>query len=312
MQDTEKYIARLMFQIKVHASEGNTFEALFTAVMGYHNTNFSPVKPQGPIGDRKNDGFDQTTGVYYQVYAPEDPSNSISDAIKKLKTDFEGLKNYWDSICKIREYHFVFNDKYKGPYPTLFPELQAIQNGHSLVASKPFLAKELEHILFQLAPDQIFMVIGPIPKVEDLRHVQIASIGGVIQYLLNNKKSYSLQQVLSAPDFQEKIEFNGLSDTRVAPLLHTASFQNSVVDDYFSAQSLGMKQDVRNIFRKLYEEGVEKFKDETSENKSDLIFFYILEHAYDNKTADIQQAILVLMAYYFESCDIFEEPKGKI
>ena len=52
--------------------------------------------------------------------------------------------------------------------------------------------------------------------------------------------------------------------------------------------------------------------DETSENKSDLIFFYILEHAYDNKTADIQQAILVLMAYYFESCDIFEEPKGKI
>lgn len=313
LNPTEKYFARTLFQNKIYSSEGNSFESLFVTIMGYKNTNFMPVKPQGPIGDRKNDGFDQTTGVYYQVYAPENPDTSLGAAIAKLNTDFLGLKDYWTKICPIKEYHFVFNDKYRGPYPTLFTELSTIQTAHSLSTCLPIIAKDLEEITFQLPDDQIFMVVGPIPNVENMKHVQIASIGNVIQYLIKNKKNPSAEQVMSAPDFSEKIEFNGLSDTKIGPLLNTASFQSSVVDDFFATQAAGLKQDTRDIFRKLYEEGKAKYSAIPDlENVADHIFFHILDNAYDDKRQDIQQAVLVLMAVYFESCDIFEEPKKAV
>lgn len=73
MDENEKYIARLIFQNRIYESNGQKYEDIFSKVMTYSNPNFNSVKPQGQFGDRKNDGFDRTTGVYYQVYAPEDP-----------------------------------------------------------------------------------------------------------------------------------------------------------------------------------------------------------------------------------------------
>lgn len=58
--------------------------------MQRHNRNFQQVKPQGQYGDRKNDGFDKTTGTYYQVYAPEDIKIKEKETIEKLVTDFSG------------------------------------------------------------------------------------------------------------------------------------------------------------------------------------------------------------------------------
>lgn len=68
----EKYIARIMFKNKVYEYDAQAFESLFTLVMQKNNKNFEQVKPYGNIGDWKNDGFDKTLGVYYQVYSPED------------------------------------------------------------------------------------------------------------------------------------------------------------------------------------------------------------------------------------------------
>ena len=60
-----------MFKVRVHESDGNAFESLFTTVMRYSDKGFKPVKPQGRLGDRKNDGFIKEKGTYYQVFAPE-------------------------------------------------------------------------------------------------------------------------------------------------------------------------------------------------------------------------------------------------
>ena len=43
----------------------------------------------------KNDGFDHTTGTYYQIFSPEDitKDTTIREAVKKLKT--EVLHDQW-------------------------------------------------------------------------------------------------------------------------------------------------------------------------------------------------------------------------
>ena len=79
-----------MFQNKIHKSDGQAFEDIFTSIMNYVDNDFMSIKPWGNIGDRKNDGYIKRTGTYYQVFAPEDIKNSYPQTIKKLNEDLQG------------------------------------------------------------------------------------------------------------------------------------------------------------------------------------------------------------------------------
>ena len=98
MNVQEKAIARKLFQNRILKSDGQAFEDIFTEVMNYSERDFQSIKPWGNIGDRKNDGYIKTKGIFYQVYAPEDIWKSYLDAIKKLKTDFQGLLRQWSPV----------------------------------------------------------------------------------------------------------------------------------------------------------------------------------------------------------------------
>ena len=91
----EHYIAKIIFSNHILQYTGQQYEDFFVSVMTKANPNFQPVKAYGNIGDMKNDGFDHTTGTYYQIFSPEDitKDTTIREAVKKLKTDFSGLYN---------------------------------------------------------------------------------------------------------------------------------------------------------------------------------------------------------------------------
>src|SRR4051812_10269219 len=114
----EIHYAIVKFRLLVHEADNQAYENLFIAVMTKRDPSIKPIKPQGTIGDKKNDGYSSKNGSYYQVYAPEKSDDKVPDAVEKAKGDFSGLKAYWDSIAPVKEYRFVFNDKFRGPYPT--------------------------------------------------------------------------------------------------------------------------------------------------------------------------------------------------
>ena len=104
-----------MFKLRVHECNGQAYEDLFVSVIGRRYPKFKPVKPHGRVGDRKNDGYVAETGSYFQVFAPEDASQKVTNAVSKAKVDFKGLKEYWDKIAPLKEFRFVLNDKFHGP-----------------------------------------------------------------------------------------------------------------------------------------------------------------------------------------------------
>ncbi len=157
METHLRALARQAFRYKVHSFQGQGYEDLFVQVMQYKNRQFRPVKPQGRFGDRKNDGFDPERGLYYQVFAPEDLRKNPSTAVKKIRGDFAGLKKAWKNI---REFYFVINDKYRGVYPEIEAELEAIKRKYRLKVCKPFLAHDLEATLFSLPDDVLAFVSG--------------------------------------------------------------------------------------------------------------------------------------------------------
>ncbi|AJS58195.1 tetratricopeptide repeat protein [Paenibacillus sp. IHBB 10380] len=153
---SNRMIIRKLFQNKVYSSDGQSYEDLFSKVMIYSNENFRPVKPQGSKGDKKNDGYIDLEGIYYQVYAPENLGNKIKASIKKLYEDFEGLHKSWSNI---RKFYYVLNDKYKATYADIELALKDIEDTYK-IECKPFLAKDLEEVFINLKEDQIKMIIG--------------------------------------------------------------------------------------------------------------------------------------------------------
>ncbi len=307
MNRNEKYLARIMFKLRIHESDGQAYEDLFVKIMTTYNTNFHPVKPHGNIGDRKNDGFDKTTGTYYQVFAPFNlqKDKTVTDAVNKLRNDFVGLKNYWDSICPIKEYYYVVNDKYHGVPSPIHEEIIALSNEYPKIAFDLFPVKKLEDIFINLSEDDIINIINFIPS-DDIELIDYSILSETIKYILDRQDEFNFEDSLVVPDFDGKIKFNSLSPW-VGHYLTTASYQNGDLEEYFAANSDFIREELKQKFRDLYEEAKEIIPD-SSVDFSDQRFLYILKEASFNSTKNIRDAVLVLMAYYFESCDIFEEP----
>lgn len=273
------------------------------------NPHFQAVKAYGNIGDMKNDGFDRTTGTYYQIFSPEDitKDTTIREAVKKLKTDFSKLYNHWNGLCQIKKFFFVVNDKYKGlPAPIIQMALE-LNNAPEYAQSDidTFTAKDLERVFMSLDDLDKQDIIGYIPN-EIIPLVEYDALHETVNYLINAELPMNSMDNLTVPDFDEKIAFNGLSKA-VKSRLVTGNYQEGALMEYFN-NNPGVKEILQRKFNALYEQSKKNIPD-TQENYSDYRFCYILEKASIKNTVPIQISVLILMAYYFSSCDIFEEPQ---
>ena len=315
MDLNQKLIARKMFRLRVHEAKAAEYQRLFEKVMQYRDRNFVPIRPYGNIGDRKNDGYIPATGTYFQVYAPEDPGGqNPTKAAAKAVEDLAGLVKHWDRMTPIQVFRFVFNDAYRGSTPLLEEALGRIRKEYSIDA-RALLAKDLEEEALQLPEDELADVInGPVPKLDLWSSVDFSILREVVDHVLTTKKPISQTSLLRVPDFEEKIQFNGLTQ-HVATLLRVGSYQNEAIADYFSMNSTFARQQLRDHLAAQYLESRHRIEDAVAnvEEVGDLVFFDVLASLAPTELpraqrVSAQEAAMIVMAYYFEACDIFEDP----
>lgn len=320
MNIEEKTLARLLFRTRMSSVIGMGFQNEFSKIMSLADSDFSPVKPQGNEGDWKNDGHMPTYGKYYQVYSPE--TYTESEAIKKLKEDFDGLALKWGDTkvypIGIKEFYFVINDGYRvtpGAYPTTYAALAELKKTKVLDECKPFLTKDLEAVLFDLDDDKILSVVGFIPNPAQIKVLKIDLVSEVVGHIIKNPIIRSLTQSLTDPDFEQKIVFNNLNLT--ANWLREADYRRGTVEQFFEMNGAFCRQAVRDKLKAIYESGKAlTFPSTATASSEDQLLAYILEQATpepDDKNnnrlkKELHDAALVVMAYFFEACDIFEEP----
>lgn len=307
MNGSEKYLVRLRFQYLIHKSNGQEFENLFTKIMKKNNKNFQLVKAYGNIGDMKNDGFDQEQGRYYQVFGPEDikKDKTIRDAVTKLKTDFEGLLKHWNEFCPIKFFHYVVNDKYNGIPALIHQGLMTLERENPTVECRIFSSANLEDELLKLDIDNIRDVIGYLPDT-NIGILDYNVLNEVIDHVMNAEVRFDTQSNLVVPNFYEKIEFNSLSE-KIKNLLVTASYSSGSLEEYFVANSQYIRKELETKMSDFYKESKVEFS-EAVEDYSDKRFYYILEKCCPKHSKAIVDSALILMSYFFETCDIFEEP----
>ena len=307
MNTDEKYIARIIFKNKVYQSDSNSFEDLFCTINELESPTFKRVKPQGSYGDRKNDGFDSSSNTYYQVYAPEDLPSKEDTAVKKLNEDFEGLKKYWQGNgFKIENFFYVINDKYKGVYPTLYAAIKTLNDQNKNINIDVFRAFNLEDIFLQLNELDTISVTGPIPNPYKINDIDYEILSEVVNFVLEYEVSGADETIPANPDFEDKITFNSISES-FANFLRVGRQQTYVVNDFFKYNSNFAKDELRDKFQSLYSEGKDLYGE--SATSSDQIFLHIRNKSTPSSKKVYYDAVYVLMAHYFEYCDIFEPVK---
>ena len=193
-------------------------------------------------------------------------------------------------------------------YLNQIPFFKKIANNNN-IRTGLIVAKDLENILFELDEDSIIAIVGLPPRTNAIYDVDYDALNEVVNHILNlPAKDYT--DDLYVPDFDEKIKFNGLSKI-IARRLDSAAINYGDVEVYFENQGDFLRDDIKNRFKQLYNEAKNKISNE-EENFADRRYMYILEKSMprENKNS-IQQAVECLLAFYFESCDIFEAPQNQ-
>ena len=297
MTREDKLLARILFKNKIHESHGEAFEGIFTKIMSYKEPTFRQIRPWGRCGDRKNDGYIPEKGIYYQVYAPIEPTTKYNEALKKAKEDFEGLIKKWDNVL---EYYFVFNDKYNNAPAIMYDELDEIKTKYDLENTDIILAKHLEDILFSLDDDKIMDIIGFLPSNIEEINLDFSILHEVVEYIM--KKSSSNKEIIDYPDWNEKITFNELENTIAHKYLEAGLLNIDEVENYLINNSTFSSEEIRNKLNQIYLELKKHYKGEE-------LFMAIIEAILPRGDVRYFSAIFAIMSKYFSTCDIFENPK---
>jgi len=275
-------------------ARGNAFQDLFEKLMGLaYKADFMACRPWGNRGDRKNDGFLKSERRLFQVYAPDKMTEA--KAISKIREDFEGAKPHWDE--HFDKWVFVHNAVHGLP-PHVQQLLLDFEEKNPGVTLEPWGLEELRVVFRRLTPQDMESWFGCAPAPET--KLGFKDLEVVLEDLAGQPVP-SNQPVRDVP--RRKIEANVLSES-VATLLKAGMSKAPLVEGFFSQwHDPTYGERIANSFREEYE----SLRESLTPNQ---VFDKLQAWAggENQGTSEHQLAVLTVMAYYFERCDIFEEP----
>lgn len=274
---------------------------------GFREVSAPPYK-----GDGGNDGWIESEGAYYQAYAPEiNTVNPDKYAQKKIEEDFQKLKAHWDNVVPVRKFYFVFNNRFKAASADLQKVMARLKKEHGLEEALIFEAADILDLFNRLDENTKIQIVGylPLPDDEEFEKV-ISPLGELLRTLAASSPDPFGYLTVPHPDFSEKIRINNLSKD-IKARLELCSHHSSKVDEILR-NSRGDAQVIVQTLKKIYNESKREVPDDISPT-SDLRYSCIVKKMIPSAVkgaaaAAYRTAAEIIIAKYFESCDIYESP----
>ncbi len=295
MNELEKAFYELNFELSFLKKKGNEFQNFFCDVMEFRYSNdFIRVRPWGKAGDQKNDGYLRSQRKLFQVYGPNELK--VKDTIDKIDADFKGALPYWQEYFS--SWVFVHNAK-EGLPPQVCSKLLELSKNNSDIKIETFGYPEFREELFKLSENDISKLLGPVPTQTNFNNLGFDKLKIVLLAI-------GKQQPPIEPDIhpvpRDKLIVNRLSHN-VEILIKAGMSKSNLVADFFSKWSDPT----------LGDQIAKSFSDKYAELRSaglspDDIFMELHSYAGGEarKEPDHEAAVLAVLAYLFEECDIFE------
>ena len=292
MDDVGRASRELQFEIAYLKKKGNEFQDWFATIMEKRFPgDFIRVRPWGREGDRKNDGYVRSKRWLFQVYAPNEMSAAAT--LAKIDEDYNGALPHWEKYFDT--WIFMHNSK-QGLGPKVTAKLLEL-DGAGPPAVLPWGFEELRRVVFELAPEELASLFGPVPGRRDMVNLGLDSLAPVLDQVAAMEPDPDLDL---RPPPADKIKRNMLSD-HVAVLLRAGMSRVDLVRKYLTLQP-ARKDEIAESFRRRYD------KVRRDDLSPDEIFADLQRHAAgDGVPSPARQgAVLAVLAYLFEECDIFE------
>jgi hypothetical protein len=285
----------LAFQLRFMQAHGQAFQDFFADIMEKrYPGDFHRVKPWGRMGDLKNDGYLVSERLLFQVYAPS--QLAAAETIAKMEDDFEGAQDEWAPHCD--GWVFVTSEREGLPAP-VEKKLLELGTRYAEVTVASWGYEELRIRVFFLPDADVAALLGPTPSIAEVVDVRYADLEPVLEGI-------AVRLAGREPDLSPvnagKLDANGLSD--YVKLLLSVGIQGSNrVADYFHDHFSPTKGD--EVARAFAVEYV-RLRDLGTPPDDILTGLRVYAGGPMVLAPRLEAALLALLAYLFERCDIYE------
>jgi hypothetical protein len=256
---------------------------------------FEEVRPYGRFGDLKCDGRRVSTKSIFQCYAPD--TMKESDLIAKVDEDFHGARSHWAD--DMAEWIFVHNDG-RGLPPNAVQHLDSLRNIHAPLKIETWSEPELFSLVMSLDLGALQALFGPAASIAIVDRLVMADLVPIIEAL--QRQDPNVGEPPLTPPSPEKLAKNALSE-ETAVLLRMGRRKSGLVETFFrKSPRPDLGERIAEAFRLRYADL------KALDLPADTIFKHLQDYAGMNGEPKRQGAALAVLAYFFDNCDIFEDP----
>ncbi len=295
MDQAQKLFYKVLFRNAYLEKKGDEFQNWFCQLAAHvWGPDFERVRPYGSQGDFKCDGRRISTGTIFQCYAPR--TASAGRLNKKIREDFGGALAHWPDMA---EWTFVFNDN-DGLPPTTSQLLSELRTEHEEIDISLWTEPVLQELAEKMPLHGWENIFGPVPSQSRFEALALEDLQPVVDELARHQPEPG-EEPLDPPS-AEKLERNALSE-EAAGLLKLGRRKEALVERYFQSAVLpDLGEQIAEAFRRRYAD----LKAATL--PPDQMFSNLQQFAGGMEGSPARQgAVLAVLSYYFERCDIFED-----
>lgn len=297
MDEVQEAFYRLRFREAFLEKTGTEFQDWFVKLASHaFGSDFETVRPYGNQGDLKCDGRRISTGTIFQCYAPY--QTDAAQLNKKIDEDFRGAYKNWSNMV---EWVLVHNDT-RGLPATSIQLIDRLRRENPNVKIEVWTEAELQKLTIDLPLHAHQALFGYAPSKTGVETLMLEDLRPVID-VLQRTDPIPGQEPLTPPSV-DKLTKNSLSDD-VASLLRVGRRKEALVGTWFSkSPNADLGESIAEAFRCRYEQ------QKASGRSADEIFMHLQHYAGTGGEPKQQNAALAVLSYFFERCDIFEDPEA--
>ncbi|MDX1003198.1 ABC-three component system protein [Sinorhizobium medicae] len=299
MDELQRSIYVDRFRLAFHTQKGTAFQEWFVRLAGHaFGADFEEVRPYGPYGDLKCDGRRVSNGSVFQCYAPD--AMREANVIAKIEEDFHGARAHWAG--NMQEWVFVHNDG-RGLPPNAVQHLDALRRAHAPLQISTWSEPELLALAMGLDLSSLQALFGFAASIAIVDRLVLSDLMPIIDAL---QRQDSPANPPLTPPSPEKLEKNALSEES-GLFLRIGRRKSNLVDMFFrKSPRPDLGERIAEAFRTRYAEL------KALDLPADTIFKHLQDYAGFNGEPKRQGAALAVLAYFFDSCDIFEDPVASV
>ncbi len=284
-----------------HTLTGTAFQDLFADLMeNAWPQDFQRVKPYGPNGDLKCDGYWASRKCVFQCYGPVQMKERA--VIAKIRDDLKGAVAHWQG--RMTQWSFVHND-IDGLTAKVVHVLDDLRKANPTIEICVWTWPQIREQFYSLSDESVLDLFGYPPTDNSLEQLEFAELRPVVEQIAKGQADPLVS--LNTPPSVTKLEKNSLDEDSAA-FLQNGRRRVRLIEEYFEQHhdpSLGDKiaAAMQTQYQMLVDTGF----------GPDEILLELQRFAGwggGNKGSH-DAAVLAAITYFFDRCDIFEDPDGE-